>query len=138
MWPGKLFGKGTWIGLGVAVTALLLWVMLGALLLTGGVLPSSVQELWLLAGCLLALLVGGTMAVKRGGERLSALMVALLLYVLLWVVALASNAPLDFQSRGLKITACVLCGGLLPALPRKRGRQKKRGKRKPSSPSRRR
>lgn len=133
----KLFGKGTWLGLAAEVALLLAWVAVGALLVTGGALPVTLREHWLLAGCLLSSLLGGMLAVRGGGERLCGLLPALLLYGLLWVTALASSAPLDFRACGWKITACVLGGGLLAALPRRKSRRRKRPKRQ-AAPSRRR
>lgn len=133
----KLFGKRTWLGLAAELALLLAWVAVGALLVTGGVLPVTLREPWMLAGCLLSSLLGGALAVRGGGERLCGLLPALLLYGLLWVAALASSAPLDFQARGLKLTACILGGGLLAALPRRKGRRRRRPKRQ-GAPSRRR
>lgn len=133
----KLFGKRTWLGLAAELAMLLAWVAVGAQLVTGGVLPVTLREPWLLAGCLLSSLLGGALAVRGGGERLCGLLPALLLYGLLWVAALASSAPLDFQARGLKLTACILGGGLLAALPRRKGRRRRRPKRQ-GAPSRRR
>lgn len=133
----KLFGKRTWLGLAAELALLLAWVAVGALLVTGGVLPVTLRESWMLAGCLLSSLLGGALAVRGGGERLCGLLPALLLYGQLWVAALASSAPLDFQARGLKLTACILSGGLLAALPRRKGRRRRRPKRQ-GAPSRRR
>lgn len=125
----KLLGKRTWMGLAAEVALLLVWVAVGAALVTGGVLPVTLREPWLLAGCLLSSLLGGALAVRGGGERLCGMLPALLLYALLWIAALASSAPLDFQARGLKLTACLLCGGLFAILPRRKGRRRKRSKR---------
>ena len=41
-----LFGKHTWLGLATAVAALLLWIMLGALLVGKGALPSGMTVWW--------------------------------------------------------------------------------------------
>lgn len=126
MWRGKLFGKRTWLGFTAGTVLLLLWIMVGALLVTGGILPITLREQWLLAGCLLSSLLGGAVAVQGGGERLRAVIPGLLLYALLWIIALASSAPLDFQARGLKITVCILCGGVIAVLFSGRGKRKRR------------
>ena len=62
-----LFGKRTWLGLASAVAALLLCVMLGALLVVKGALPSGMVEWWVYGGCGLAAFLGGCMARKGGG-----------------------------------------------------------------------
>lgn len=103
-----LFGKRTWLGLASAVAALLLCVMLGALLVVKGALPSGMVEWWVYGGCGLAAFLGGCMARKGGGEAVLSLITAALLYALLWCVALASSQPVDFQSHGLWITARCL------------------------------
>ena len=97
----RILGKRTWLGLAAAVASLLLWLMLG--------------------GCL---------AGKGRGERLLPLMVAALLYAVLWIAALATAQPLDFAGRGIWITAAVLGGGLLGCLLPGSGKRKKRSKRK--------
>ena len=105
-----LFGKRTWLGLASAVAALLLCVMLGALLVVKGALPSGMVEWWIYGGCGLAAFLGGCMARKGGGEAVLSLITAALLYALLWCVALASSQPVDFQSHGLWITGAVFGG----------------------------
>lgn len=96
-----LFGKRTWLGLASAVAALLLCVMLGALLVVKGALPSGMTVWWVYGSCGLAAFLGGCMARKGGGEAVLSLITAALLYALLWCVALASSQPVDF-----KVTAC--------------------------------
>ena len=95
-----LFGKRTWLGLASAVAALLLCVMLGALLVVKGALPSGMTVWWVYGSCGLAAFLGGCMARKGGGEAVLSLITAALLYALLWCVALASSQPVDFQSHG--------------------------------------
>ena len=124
-----LFGKRTWLGLTVAVSALLLWIMLGALFVVKEALPSSMVEWWVYGGCGLAAFLGGCVARKGGGEAVLSLITAALLYALLWCVALASSQPLDFQSHGLWITGAVFGGGLLSGILYKGRKRKKQAKR---------
>ena len=112
----RILGKRTWLGLAAAVASLLLWLMLGALLITRGMLPPELADGWLYGGCALSVLLGGCLAGKGRGERLLPLMVAALLYAVLWIAALATAQPLDFTGRGIWITAAVLGGGLLGCL----------------------
>ena len=125
-----LFGKRTWLGLAAAVAALLLWVMLGALLVVKGALPSGMVAWWVYGGCGLAAFLGGCVARRGGGEVVLALITAALLYALLWCVALASSQPVDFQSHGLWITGAVFGGGLLSTVLYQGRKQKKKAKRK--------
>ena len=67
-----LFGKRTWLGLASAVAALLLCVMLGALLVVKGALPSGMVEWWVYGGCGLAAFLGGCRP-ERAEERLYSL-----------------------------------------------------------------
>lgn len=124
-----LFGKRTWLGLAAAVAALLLWVMLGALLVVKGVLPSGMVAWWVYGSCGLAAFLGGCVARKGGGEAILSLITAALLYALLWCVALASSQPLDFQGNGLWITGAVFGGGLLSGILYKGQKRKKQAKR---------
>ena len=105
---------------------LLVCIMLGALLIVKGVLPPSMQPVWVYASCALAAFTGSL--VSRKGNSGSALATTLLLYGLLWIVALASSSPLDFGAHGLWITGAVLCGGLLAGIIRKGSSRKKRTK----------
>ena len=124
-----LFGKRTWLGLTVAVSALLLWIMLGALFVVKEALPSSMVEWWVSGGCGLAAFLGGCVARKGGGEAVLSLITAALLYALLWCVALASSQPVDFQSHGLWITGAVFGGGFLACVLCRGKKRKKQAKR---------
>ena len=84
-----LFGKRTWLGLASAVAALLLCVMLGALLVVKGALPSGMTVWWVYGSCGLAAFLGGCMARKGGGEAVLSLITAALLYALLYIFGLA-------------------------------------------------
>lgn len=125
---GTMFGVRTWIGLAVSVILLLLCVMAGALLLVQGMLPASMQPAWVYASCALAAFIGGLTSQKGEDSRSTAFLTALLLYALLWIIALASSVPLAFGLHGSWITGTILGGGLLAsAIGKKKGR-KKRGK----------
>ena len=100
-----LFGKRTWLGLASAVAALLLCVMLGALLVVKGVLPSGMTVWWVYGSCGLAAFLGGCMARKGGGEAV------------------------DFQSHGLWITGAVFGGGFLACVLCRGKKRKKQAKR---------
>ena len=126
---GESLGKRTWLGLAVSAALLMLWVMVGALLITKGTLPADVVDGYLYGGCAVATLLAGLIAGKGRGGRLRPLIIALLLYAALWIVALASSQPLQFADRGLWITASVFGGGLLASLLRGGQKRKKRGKR---------
>ena len=110
---GKLLGKRTWLGLGTAAALLLLGVMLGALLIVKGTLPSAMMTGWVCGCCGLAALLGGC---------------ALLLYGLLWVAALATSEPITFAANGWWITGCVWGGGLLACVLCRGRKRKKRAK----------
>lgn len=120
----ELFGKRTWLGLLLAVAALLLCIMAGALLIVRGVLPPAAQTPWVCGSCVVAALLGGLAAGK--GIGLTRLIVAALLLSLMWIVALGSGGSITFGSDGLWITGCVLGGGLLSSLL---GGRRRRGKR---------
>ena len=124
-----LFGKRTWLGLAAAVAALLLGIMLGALLVVKGALPSGMTAWWVYGSCGLAAFLGGCVARNGGGEAVLSLITAALLYALLWCVALASSQPVDFQSHGLWITGAVFGGGLLSGILYKGRKRKKQAKR---------
>lgn len=136
---GAVLGKRTWLGVAVAAAALLMWVMAGALLVTKRMLPVGMVDGWLYGGCVMAALLAGCAAGKgRGGRLLLPLVTAVLLYAVLWVVALSSSQPLDFSGRGLWITAAMLGGGLLSCLLLGGKKKKKRGKRQMPAAARRR
>ena len=124
----RILGKRTWLGLAAAVASLLLWLMLGALLITRGMLPPELADGWLYGGCALSVLLGGCLAGKGRGERLLPLMVALLLYGLLWVAALATSEAITFAANGWWITGCVWGGGLLACVLCRGRKRKKRAK----------
>ena len=113
-----VLGKGTWIGLASSVIMLLVCIMLGALLIVKGVLPPSMQSVWVYASCALSAFTGSMVSRKGKGNGDSALATTLLLYGLLWIMALASSKPLTFGTHGLWITGAVLGGGLLAGITR--------------------
>ena len=135
---GEYLGKRTWLGLAGAAVLLMLWVMAGALLMTKGTLPLEAADGWLYGGCAMATLLAGLIAGKGRGDRLQPLIISLLLYAVLWIVALASSQPLQFASRGLWITAAIFGGGLLASLLQGGRKRKKRGKRQLPTAARRR
>lgn len=132
---GAVLGKRTWLGVAMASAALLLWVMAGALLVTKRMLPVGMVDGWLYGGCVMAALLAGFVA---GKGKLLPLVTAVLLYAVLWVVALSSSQPLDFSGRGLWVTAAMLGGGLLSSLLLGGKKKKKRGKRQIPAAARRR
>lgn len=123
-----VLGKGTWIGLASSVIMLLVCIVLGALLIVKGVLPPSMQSVCVYASCALAAFTGSMVSRKGKGNGGSALATTLLLYGLLWIMALASSKPLTFGTHGLWITGAVLGGGLLAGIIRKGSSRKKRAK----------
>ena len=125
---GKLLGKRTWLGLGVAVAFLLLGIMLGALLIVKGTLPPAMMAGWVYGTCALAALIGGCVAGKGSGEPLLPLMVALLLYGMLWIAALSTSDPIAFAAGGWWITGGVWGGGLLACVLCRGKKRKKRAK----------
>lgn len=125
---GKLLCKRTWLGLGVAVALLLLGIMLGSLLIVKGTLPPTMMAGWVYGACALAALIGGCTAGKRSGEPLLPLMVALLLYGMLWIAALSTSDPIAFAIDGWWITGCVWGGGLLACVLCRGKKRKKRAK----------
>ena len=86
------------------------------------------QPVGVYASCALAAFAGSLISRKGKGTGGSALAATLLLYGLLWIVALASSKPLDFGAHGLWITGAVLGGGLLAGIIRKGSSRKKRTK----------
>ncbi len=122
---GVVLGKRTWIAVAMAVVLLLLWTALGGLLVTKGVLPLTMVDGWLYGGCGLTAFAAGFYAGKGKGGRLASLAAVVLLYGILWGVALACSQPLSFQPRGLGITLAMLGGGMLSYVLRS-GRRKKR------------
>lgn len=122
---GVVLGKRTWIAVAMAVVLLLLWTALGGLLVTKGVLPLTMVDGWLYGGCGLTASATGFYAGKGKGGRLASLAAVVLLYGILWGVALACSQPLSFQPRGLGITLAMLGGGMLSYVLRS-GRRKKR------------
>ena len=125
---GKLLGKRTWLGFGVAAALLLFGIMLGALLIVKGTLPPTMMAGWVYGACALAALLGGCTAGKGSGEPLLPVMVALLLYGVMWIVALASSEPITFSEKGLWITGCVWGGGLMACALCRGKKRKKRAK----------
>lgn len=125
---GKLLCKRTWLGLGVAVALLLLGIMLGSLLIVKGTFPPTMMTGWVYGACALAALIGGCTAGKRSGEPLLPLMVALLLYGMLWIAALSTSDPIAFAVDGWWITGCVWGGGLLACVLCRGKKRKKRAK----------
>lgn len=127
---GTIFGKRTWLAATLALAALAVWVVLGALLITKEIVPLAAVDGWIYAGCGVSALVAGLLAGAGKGGRLAALAATLLLYGVLWAAALGCGQPLDFRVRGIGITLAVIAGGFLSYLLRSGGRRKRRkGKR---------
>ena len=128
---GRLFGKWTWMAVAAAAGLLMAGIALGAVLINREVLPPTLMAPWLYGCCAISPLLGGCIAGKGRGEPMLPLAVALLLYALLWIAALASSEPLAFDAYGLWITACVAGGGTVGCLlcrKKKRKRAKYSGK----------
>lgn len=123
---GVLFGRRTWIGFGAALILMVLWLMLGALLAVRGIVSDGIV-VWIAAGYLVSSFLGGCVAGKGQGRRLCAMVPALLLYVVVWLLALCSERVVDFASCGVWYTAAVALGAAA-AWIRCGGKKKRRGK----------
>jgi len=120
-----LFGKATWVGLALAVAVLLLGILAGSLLVVRRIIPAEGMALWTAGSCCLAAAVGGCIAGK-GGRGLQAFLVAILLYVAMWLVALSISEPLDFSANGPKMTCAVIGGGFISCLLCRGGKRKRK------------
>lgn len=140
MSAGMLFGKRTWIGFGVTVGVMLLSLLLGALLAVRGILPAGGMAPWLWVSYGLAAFIGGRVAAVGQGRQLCALVPAVLLYALAWLLALCSECVIDFSAHGVGITIAVAMGAVIAFMScggkKKRSRGKK-GKRPAVRPVRR-
>lgn len=122
---GILFGKRTWIGLGISLAVLILALLMGALLIVRGLLPMDAASPWLWISYFLAALLGGCVAAGQG-QQLCALMPGALLYILAWLLALCSECSIDFAANGLGITIAVVVGIIMALM---KGRKKKKSSR---------
>ena len=131
---GILFGKRTWIGVGAAISTLLLMVLLGSLLIVRGILPMEAVSPWLWLSYGLAAFAGGCLAAAGQGRKLCAFMPGTMVYVLAWLLALCSECRIDFASNGPGITVAVGIG-MLVAFMGCRGKKKRRRSRSVKRPS---
>lgn len=120
---GVLFGKRTWIGFGVTVGVVVLSLLLGALLAVRGILPAGSITPWICATYAIAAFLGGCVAAMGQGRRLCGLVPAVLLYALMWLLALCSECVIDFAANGVAFTCAVLLGGIAAYMSR-RGKKK--------------
>ncbi len=131
---GKIIGKNTWIGLGIAVCALLLGLALGAVFLCRDVLHAQSQQTYLTVICGISALLGCLITANGKGQHLlRALVMAGLFYLLLWILTLLTEGTAAFDAYALRTMVAVLLGGVLASLlvPRKERKhttQKRRNK----------
>lgn len=134
MSAGILFGKRTWIGIGITVGILLIMVLFGSLLIVRGILPMGAVSpcLWISYG--VAALIGGRVAAAGQGRKLCAFIPGAMVYVLAWLLALCSECMIDFTANGLGITVAVAIGMFI-AFIGGRGKKKSNRTRKVKRPS---
>lgn len=128
MSAGILFGKRTWIGIGVTIGVLILMLLLGALLIVRGILPMGAVSPWLWVSYGLAVLIGGRVAATGQGRQLCALVPGVVLYILAWLLALCSECTIDFAANGLGITAAIAIGMLIAFMSSSRKKKHRRNK----------
>ena len=131
---GILFGKRTWIGVGAAISTLLLMVLLGSLLIVRGILPMEAVSPWIWLSYGLSAFVGGCLAAVGQGRKVCAFVPGMMVYVLAWLLALCSECRIDFASNGIGITVAVGIG-MLAAFMGCRGKKKRRYNRSVKRPA---
>ena len=131
---GILFGKRTWIGVGAAISTLLLMVLLGSLLIVREILPMEAVSPWLWLSYGLAAFVGGCLAAVGQRRKVCAFVPGTMVYVLAWLLALCSECRIDFASNGIGITIAVGIG-MLAAFMGYRGKKKRRYNRSVKRPA---
>lgn len=126
--------KRLWIGLGAAALALLVMCALGALLVVKGILRQESQMGWICAGYVVSGLLG-TWVAARGekGTLLRAVILALLMVLVAWVVSLTCSNGLNFAEGGWKLLLAILAGCLAAGIMTGGGKSGKRRHRRASS-----
>ena len=122
---GILFGKRTWIGLGVSIGVLSVSLLLGAFFIVRGLLPMNVASPWVWVSYGLATLIGGRITAGKE-KKLCALVTGAMLYGLAWLLAMCCESTVDFAANGIGITIAVFAGVIVVLLS---SRHKKKGSR---------
>lgn len=124
---GRLFGKRTWVGFGASVGTIAILLLLGAFLVVRGLLPYKAVVVWISMCYLVAAFIGGKIAEGGKGYKTSAFMPPLLLYVIIWFLALGCGTDIAFSSEEIYMTVAVLVG-TVAAFITGGGKRKRRGK----------
>lgn len=123
---GKLFGKSTWVGFGITAVTIFCSLLLGAFLVVRGVLPYNAALFWLCAFYSLAVFLGGKIAERGQGSKTNSLIPALLLYLVIWVLALGCGNDIAFSSSGVYMTTAIFAGAIA-AFVTGGGKKRRRG-----------
>lgn len=130
MHMGMIIDRRTGIGFGTSICFIVLSLLLCALLLVRGALPMSAAVAWLWGSYGLAALFGGRVAAAGQGRKLCAFLPAMLLYALVWLLALSCKGEINFASLGIGTTIAVMAGALLAYMTVGGKRRKKNLQRK--------
>ena len=115
--------KRTGIGIVAAVFMMILSLMACALLLVRRVIPTDTASIWLWISYGFATLMGGRIAAKGQGRQLCALIPAIFMYVVIWLLALGCKGGLNFSAHGIGITICVTIGAVIAFISSGRNRK---------------
>ena len=122
--------KRTGVGFGVTVAFMMLSLMVCAFFLVRGVVPERAVNLWLWISYGLAAMLGGRIASAGKGRQVCALFPAILLYVLVWLLALSCKGNIQFFTQGTGSTIAIAIGSLFSLLTAGKPKKKKDLRRK--------
>lgn len=105
--------KKLWIGLGVAALVVLVTCALGALGVVKGILPQKSEMGWICGSYVVSGLIGTWIAAKgEKGTLLRALIFALLMLVIIWVISLTCSNGVRLTDGGWKLASAAVAGCL--------------------------
>ena len=122
---GWIIDKRTALGFVTAICIIIVSLLLCAFFLIRSILPENSATIWIWVSFGLAVLFGGRIASKGQGRQPCALIPALLVYVLVWLLALSCKEEIIFSSCGIGSTVALVSGALLAFIST--GAKKKKG-----------
>ena len=107
------FHRGMWIGAVLSIALICFTLAAGAGLIASGVVGPGVEVIVICAAIFLGTIPGGMLSAGKKRQLRSSFISALIVYVVMWGVGLASGRPIALDSTGITVTICLFAGSMV-------------------------
>lgn len=119
------FHRSMLIGAVLSIAFICIALAVGAGLIASGVIGPGVEVIVICAAIFLGTIPGGMLSAGKKRQLSSSFINALIVYVVMWGVALASGRPIRLDTTGITVTLCLFAGSMVGGMVRPNPKNRK-------------